>query len=226
MPIWGIIMPIMGMNQAVLQIRPFLFSNTRSALLVLLYGHTDSEYYVNQIMQIVHCGSGSVQRELKLMTGAGLLTRIKRGNLVYYQANSQCPIFAELKSLVEKGILFPLSISGNRTGSGKQAVKVNPNPNIIMPRGKIARFCQRHHIQKLSLFGSVLREDFGSDSDVDVLVEFSPGHTPGYFSLFDMETELSALLRGRKADIRTSQDISRYFRDQVIREARLVYEAA
>ena len=217
-------MPIMGMNQAVLQIRPFLFSNTRSALLALLYGHTDSEYYVNQIMQIVHSGSGSVQRELKLMTGAGLLTRIKRGNLVYYQANSQCPIFAELKSLVEKGILFPLSISGNRTDPGKQTVKVNPN--IIMPRGKIARFCQRHHIQKLSLFGSVLREDFGSDSDVDVLVEFSPGHTPGYFSLFDMETELSALLRGRKADIRTSQDISRYFRDQVISEARLVYEAA
>ncbi len=99
------------------------------------------------------------------------------------------------------------------------------NPNIMMPRGEIAGFCRKHYIQRLSLFGSVLRDDFGTGSDVDVLVEFLPGHTPGYFSLFDMETEFSALLGGRKADIRTSQDLSRYFRDQVIREARVQYEA-
>jgi hypothetical protein len=70
-----------------------------------------------------------------------------------------------------------------------------------------------------------LRDDFGPDSDVDVLVEFLPGHTPGYFSLFDMETELSTLLGGRKADIRTFGDLSRYFRDEVISEARVLYEA-
>ena len=70
-----------------------------------------------------------------------------------------------------------------------------------------------------------MRDDFGPDSDVDVLVEFLPGHTPGYFSLFDMETELSTLLGGRKADIRTFGDLSRYFRDEVISEARVLYEA-
>jgi len=217
-------MPIMGINRADLQIRPFLFSKTRSGLLALLYGHTDNEYYVNQIMQIVDSGSGAVQRELRLMTEAGLLNRTKRGNLVYYQANGKCPIFGELKSLTGKGIFSSMAISRNLSGSDMQSLK--RNPNIKIPRRKIAEFCRKHHIQRLSLFGSVLRDDFGPDSDVDILVEFSPGHMPGYFSLFDMETELSALLGGRKADIRTLQDLSRYFRDQVIREAMVQYEAA
>jgi predicted nucleotidyltransferase len=217
-------MPVMGMNRADLHIKPFLFSKTRGSLIALLYGHTGNEYYVNQIMQILDSGSGSVQRELRLMTEAGLLDRTKRGNLVYYQANGKCPIFNELKSLADKGIFSSMAISSNLSGSDKRLIKCNPG--IGIPRRKIAGFCRRHHIRKLSLFGSVLRDDFGPDSDVDVLVEFLPGHTPGYFSLFDMETEFSALLGGRKADIRTSQDLSRYFRDQVIREARVQYEAA
>ncbi|MCX5996771.1 MAG: nucleotidyltransferase family protein [Chloroflexi bacterium] len=97
--------------------------------------------------------------------------------------------------------------------------------NIEISHRKIARFSRKNHIKRLSLFGSVLRDDFGPESDVDILVEFSPGHTPGYFGLYDMEKELSALLGGRKTDIRTSRDLSRYFRDQVIREARVLYEA-
>jgi hypothetical protein len=217
-------MPVMGINGTDLPIRQYLFSKTRRGMLALLYGHIGNEYYVNQIMQIVGCGSGAVQRELRLMTEARLLNRTKKGNLVYYQANGKCPIFAELKSLADKGIFSSIEISRNLPGSDSQSL--NSNPNIKIPSRKIARFCRKHHIQRLSLFGSVLRDDFGTDSDVDILVEFSPGHTPGYFGLFDMETEFSALMGGRKADIRTSQDLSRYFRDQVIREARALYEAA
>lgn len=214
----------MGIDLAGVRVGSFLCNRTRSGLLALLYGHTNKEYYVNQILQIVRCGSGAVQRELRLMLEAGFITRSKRGNLVYYRANGKCPIFAELKSLADKGI-FPLpEISGNISLSDSGALKQNRNVHI--PRGKIAGFCQRYHIRKLSLFGSVLSDDFGPDSDVDVLVEFLPGHTPGYFGLYDMEKELSGLLGGRKADIRTSQDLSRYFRDQVIREASLQYEAA
>ena len=95
-----------------------------------------------------------------------------------------------------------------------------------IPRRKIAVFCRRHNIKKLSLFGSVLREDFGPDSDVDVLVEFLPGHAPGYFKIFDIEIELSDLLGGRKADIRTSRDLSRHFQGLVVSEVKLIYEAA
>ena len=69
--------------------------------------------------------------------------------------------------------------------------------NILVPKEQIAAFCERHHIRRLSLFGSVIRDDFGPDSDVDVLVDFAPGQVPGFFRLFDMEAELSSLLGGR-----------------------------
>ena len=94
---------------------------------------------------------------------------------------------------------------------------------IIVPRDGIAAFCRRHHIRKLALFGSVLRGDFRPDSDVDVLVEFEQGHVPGFFRLFDIEQELSALLAGRKVDLRTPQDLSRYFRDEVMAQAEVQY---
>ena len=87
---------------------------------------------------------------------------------------------------------------------------------IKFPRDKIASFCKKHHIRKLSIFGSVLRDDFGPNSDIDILVEFEPGKTPGFFHLFDMEEELSAILGGRKVDIRTPEDLSHYFREEVL----------
>jgi uncharacterized protein len=98
-----------------------------------------------------------------------------------------------------------------------------PNEVLQPSRDEIAEFCQRHHIRKLSLFGSVLREDFGPQSDVDVLVEFEPGHVPGFFRLFDLEEELSRLFGGRKVDLRTPQDLSQYFRDQVVASAEVQY---
>jgi predicted nucleotidyltransferase len=87
---------------------------------------------------------------------------------------------------------------------------------------QLAEFCDAYHIAKLSLFGSVLREDFGPDSDVDVLVEFEEGHVPGMIGLARMEEELSALF-DRKVDLRTPQDLSRYFRDEVVRSAAVQY---
>jgi predicted nucleotidyltransferase len=92
---------------------------------------------------------------------------------------------------------------------------------VALPKEKISDFCKRNHIRKLSLFGSVLRDDFGPDSDIDVLVEFEPGHVPG-FAMVAMEDELSRLL-GRKVDLRTPYDLSRYFRDRVVKEARVEY---
>ena len=97
------------------------------------------------------------------------------------------------------------------------------NEKGFLDKEKIAGFCKRNHIRKLSLFGSVLREDFGPESDVDVLVEFEPGHVPGFFRLFDMEEELSSLLGGRKVDLRTPEDLSRYFRDEVLAQSRVQY---
>ncbi len=88
----------------------------------------------------------------------------------------------------------------------------------------IASFCRRNHIRRLALFGSVLREDFAPESDVDVLVEFEPGHTPG-LAFFTMQRELTAIL-GRKVDLNTPADLSPYFRNEVLNEAEVLYVAA
>jgi predicted nucleotidyltransferase len=95
---------------------------------------------------------------------------------------------------------------------------------IRVPRKKLADFCRRNHIRKLAFFGSVLRNDFGLESDIDVLVEFEPGKTPG-FAFFGMQDELSAIF-GRNVDLNTPGFLSRYFRDQIIREARVEYVKA
>jgi predicted nucleotidyltransferase len=95
---------------------------------------------------------------------------------------------------------------------------------IDIPTGHIAEFCRRHHVVRLALFGSVLRDDFRPNSDVDVLVEFEPGKTPG-LAFFAMQDELSDLL-GRKADLNTPGCLSPYFRDEVLREIEVLYDAA
>jgi predicted nucleotidyltransferase len=93
-----------------------------------------------------------------------------------------------------------------------------------MPKDKLAEFCKRNHIRRLSLFGSAVSGELRPDSDIDVLVEFEEGKTPGLFSIVRMEMELTEAL-GRKVDLRTPNDLSRYFRDEVIRTAKLEYQS-
>jgi predicted nucleotidyltransferase len=95
--------------------------------------------------------------------------------------------------------------------------------NIFTDKEKIRDFCESYYIQRLAIYGSVLRDDFDRDSDIDVLVDFMPGHVPGFFRLFDMEEELSVIFGGRKVDLRTREDLSRYFRDKVVAEAQVQY---
>jgi predicted nucleotidyltransferase len=97
-------------------------------------------------------------------------------------------------------------------------------PHVQFPQGFIESFCERHHIKKLSLFGSVLRSDFRPDSDVDVLAEFYPGKTPSLFDMVDLELELAMVL-GRKVDLRTPSDIGRFMRPRILGEAVLQYAA-
>ncbi len=96
-------------------------------------------------------------------------------------------------------------------------------PQLPIDREKIAAFCQKHNIRRLAFFGSVLREDFSANSDVDVLVEFVPDTPVGFFKLYDLEEELSRILGGRKVDINTPKSLSKYFRDKVLAEAEVEY---
>lgn len=93
---------------------------------------------------------------------------------------------------------------------------------LALPKDRVAEFCKTHHIRKLFIFGSVLREDFALASDVDVLVEFDPLHIPGLIRLAGMEIELSEII-GRKVDLRTAQDLSRHFRQEVVESAESQY---
>ncbi len=96
------------------------------------------------------------------------------------------------------------------------------SPNIHIPKEKIAQYCKEHNIAKLAVFGSSLRDDFAEESDVDLLVVFEKGKEPGLISLAGMEIELSEII-GRKADIRTPEDLSVRFRDRVLTQAEVQY---
>ena len=96
--------------------------------------------------------------------------------------------------------------------------------NIDIPDARIADFCRRHDVQRLALFGSILTDEFGPDSDVDVLVEFVPDKGPGLFGFAGMQLELTALF-GRQAHLHTPDMLGPWFRDEVIREARVQYAA-
>jgi len=96
------------------------------------------------------------------------------------------------------------------------------SPRISVDKNKIAEFCRRHHIRKLAFFGSVLREDFQPDSDVDVLVEFAPGQVVG-LRLIQIEEELSQLLGGHKVDLVTPKFLNRRIRDRVLASAQVEY---
>lgn len=145
MPIMGIIMLIMSIDAFGDKLSTFLFSKTRRGLLALLYGRTDEKFYINQLMQATGSGSGAVQRDLKLMTEAGVLTRTQTGNLVNYQANPNCPIFNELKSIVRK------------TFGVADAIRQSLTP-------------ETNNIRAAFIFGSIARGSDDRKSDIDVMV--------------------------------------------------------
>ncbi len=190
-----------------------LFGKTRLAILSLLYSRTPEAFFLRQIVRLSGAGLGPVQRELKRLVEAGIVRREVQGRKTYYRANPDSPVFSELQNLLTR------PTAG--TGTLIAAPPVDVPVKVALDR--LAAFCAKHHITKLSFFGSVLRSDFGPTSDVDVLVEFEPGRKPGYFGLYDMEEELTGLFGGRKADIRTAEDISRCFRQRVVNEARVQY---
>jgi len=104
-------------------------------------------------------------------------------------------------------------------------IKVDTRASVQFPGDKVAEFCRKNRIRKLSLFGSVLRNDFRSQSDIDVLVEFEAGARVGMIRLAGLEQELGEIL-GRKVDLNTPGFLSKYYRDQVLSEAQVQYDAS
>ena len=94
-----------------------------------------------------------------------------------------------------------------------------------IPKSELETFCRKNHITKMSLFGSALNDELKPDSDIDLLVDFDENHMPGLFDISRMEIELSGAI-GRKVDLRTPEDLSRYFRDEIVKNAKVHYEEA
>jgi predicted nucleotidyltransferase len=103
-------------------------------------------------------------------------------------------------------------------------IRVELRPGLTLDDDFVASFAAAHGIRRLALFGSALRADFTAESDIDLLVEFQPGHTPGLLHLAQMELELEEAL-GREVELRTPEDLSPHFRDAVAASARPLYAA-
>jgi predicted nucleotidyltransferase len=188
----------------------FLLGGTRSAVLTFLYRDPTKEYYLRQVIAGTGGSPGTVQREVRLLVSIGLVARAMRGSQAFYSANRSGPVYEEIRAFLGK------------TMFGQQS-KSRAGRNIFVPDEQIADFCRRNHITKLSFFGSVLRDDFNGESDIDVLVEFAPGHTPGW-DFFGMEEELSQML-GRKVDLCTPDGLRPHVRETIVREAVIQYAA-
>jgi len=203
-----------------------LFHKARQAILSLLYGHPEELYYLRQIVRSCRIGIGSAQRELKMLTDAGIILREQRGSQIYYRANLSCPYYSEIKEILgirtqHETRLIDAPVISNEYSPEREPVA--RNRNITVPKARIAEFCEHHHIRYLYLFGSVIRDDFRPDNDIDILLQFKPGHVPGFLGISDMEQELSRIFGGRKIDIRTPKDLSRYSREEVLATAELHY---
>jgi len=141
----GTIVPEMSTAPYKEDISQTLFGKTRRAVLSLLYSHVDEAFYLRQIVRVAGVGLGAVQRELKLLSDAGIIQRIVRGRQVYYQANPQCPVFGELKALVIKTV-------------GIAAIV----------QAALAPLADR--IRIAGIYGSIARSEEHRGSDVDLLV--------------------------------------------------------
>ena len=128
---------------------------------------------------------------------------------------------------VERAVLLSKPIEDLEAVSARVAGSMmeHLSPHVSIDRDAVSAFCQRHHIARLAMFGSVLRDDFGPDSDVDVLVEFEAGYVPG-FNFVSIEREFSGLLHGRRVDMVTPKFLNPRIRDQILSSAESLYVAA
>ena len=167
----------------------FAFGKARRAVLSLLFSRGNEDFYLRQIVRLTGLGLGPVQRELTQLARIGIAARMARGRRVYYRANPDSPVYAELTALFSAGKRDVKA--GALPADEHRRLETRPFP---VPGRLLADFSRRHHIKRLSIFGSALRDDFRAESDIDILVEFEEGKVPGMFALAAMERELSALV--------------------------------
>ena len=188
-----------------------LFTKTQQKVLALLFGRPDETFYLNEIVRLADVGKGTIKRELERMQTAGLVTVVRIGNQNHYQANAECPIYAELLEVVRKAF------------SREKSLVQTPNRNNLViggeleiSRSDLRKIAKRFHIRRLCLFGSAARGELRPDSDIDLLIEFESKAAPSMGGMVDIQDAFVKLFHGRKVDVATPSILNNPYRRQAI----------
>lgn len=210
----------------------FLLGVTRTAVLRTLLLQPDSALHVRELARVTGASPGSLHRDLRALTDLGLLLREEIGRQVHYRANIAAVCFEELAALLRATADTPIPehraqpAAAYALHSPASAYEVAPRAKLHIPRGQLAALCRKHHIRKLSLFGSAARNDMHAASDVDLLVEFEPGSGTSLLDLPALQDELSVLFGGRKVDVATPEILDNPFRRKaILRDLMTLYTA-
>lgn len=200
-----------------------LFGAYRRQVLGLLLGRPEGAFHVREIARQSGVPVGSLHRELRALADAGILERTPVDRQVRYQANRRSPLFGPLSAIFGGGasafaIAEPAAAYASKAPVAEPAAAARRKralDRLNVSQRVLSSLARRHHLKKMALFGSVTRNDFRTDSDVDVLVEFSPEHARAAFARVHLAEELSVMFGGRKVDVVT-KDV---FRNPLRRES-------
>lgn len=202
-------------------ITTFLLGSTRTAVLRTLLLKPGAALHVRELARVTGASPGSLHRDLRMLTELGLLLREEVGRQVHYRANPACPAFEALAGLLRDADTAAPAPQAHTTDarvlhSPVATYHAEPREKLHIPRGRLAALCRKHHIRKLSLFGSAARNGMNPASDVDLLVEFEPGSKASLLEIPALQEELSALFDGRKVDVATPEILDNPFRRKTI----------
>lgn len=207
----------------------FLLGNTRAAVLRTLLLQPDAALHVRELARLTGASPGSLHRDLRVLTDLGLLLREEIGRQVHYRANRACGSFDALVDLLS-GDDAPAAPQSRQSSTAPvlhspvAVYQVPAKTKLHIPRGQLAALCRKHHIRKLSLFGSAARNELTPSSDIDLLVEFDDDSHASLFDIPALEDDFSALFGGRKVDVATREILDNPFRrDAILPELKTLY---
>ncbi len=218
-----------------------LFTAYRRQVLGLLLLRPDDSLHVREISRLTGVPAGSLHRELRTLTEAGLLLREPVGNQVRYRANRAALLYPELAGIFRKAATAPAQSHQSRPQPHKtrseparhtlhspvaEYAVEQQTSQPIPPPAKIKRLCRKFGIARLALFGSAARGEMTPESDIDLLVEFAPDSKVSLFDIPAIQEAFSAAFGGRKVDIATPEVLENpYRRKTILRDAKVLYEA-
>ncbi|MBC7802670.1 MAG: nucleotidyltransferase domain-containing protein [Candidatus Parcubacteria bacterium] len=202
------------------QLAQLLFGSYRHRVLSLLFLRPGDRFHVRMISRLTGIPAGSLHRELRVLSEAGLLNAERVGNQIHYSANESSPVFHELAAVLDKTAGAPPTLQQAAAGYAVEP----PAGTLAIPELELAAACRRYKVKKMALFGSAARGELRPDSDVDLLVEFKPMQGPSLWGLVDMQDALSPLFGGRPVHIASPGILNNPHRRQTIeRDLKVLY---